>query len=378
MKTKCFVVVKLKKHFWFIKATLPREKHKTLSLNRNKKDKIELWGWKLKLNLIQSMNKQKAIMKIFKKVSTKWKIKSWKEQTWWWRDSSVDMTDGNKRRREKETKWGGNHFSSNHVALITPHKPTNCFCPFPLSAGLLNLPLDPISCSFCLLPFSKRQCASALKGWSSISYRLWSNCGKNTTKAFKRNGPNVEHPGAWRTSWLVTWPRPKRTWDPAELTATFTPSRLFGPVLWPDSVLKKIQAERSRKQEMRAESKRPQCIPSYPQCLAASWANTFSITADPSGNETSNPGSIGAALLSIDRQQRTSRGQLSQSMRLRHFVHFIPTTSATFHFFFFFPLLFAAPASALLRPHMFNTHTRTHTQTRISGSRCQPTGSSLG
>lgn len=51
-----------------MKATLPREKHKTLSLNRNKKDKIELWGWKLKLNLIQSMNKQKAIMKIFKKL----------------------------------------------------------------------------------------------------------------------------------------------------------------------------------------------------------------------------------------------------------------------------------------------------------------------
>lgn len=270
------------------------------------------------------------------------------------------MTDGNKRRRERETKWGGNHFSSNHVALITPHKPTNCFCPFPLSAGLLNLPLDPISCSFCLLPFSKRQCASALKGWSSISYRLWSNCGKNTIKAFKRNGPNVEHPGAWRTSWLVTWPRPKRTWDPAELTATFTPSRLFGPVLWPDSVLKKIQAERSRKQEMRAESKRPQCIPSYPQCLAASWANTFSITADPSGNETSNPGSIGAALLSIDRQQRTSRGATQPVDAARLFVHFIPTTSATFHFFFFFPLLFAAPASALLRPHMFNTHAHAH------------------
>lgn len=145
-------------------------------------------------------------------------------------------------------------------------------------------------------------------------------------------------------------------------TATLTPSGLFGPVLWPDSVLKKIQAERSRKQEMRAESKRPQCIPSYPQCLAASWANTFSITADPSGNETSNPGSIGAALLSIDRQQRTSRGATQPVDAARLFVHFIPTTSATFHFFFFFHYCLL-PRRPRCWDLICSTHTHTHTDT---------------
>ena len=111
-----------------------------------------------------------------------------------------------------------------------------------------------------------------------------------------------------------------------------------------------------QKTEMRAESERLRCIPSYPQCLAASPANTFSITADPSGNETSNPGSVGAALLSsIDNRERAA-ARLSQSMRLASSCTSFQQLLQLYTFFFHYCL-----QPRRLRPHMFNTHRHTHT-----------------
>lgn len=53
--------------------------------------------------------------------------------------------------------------------------------------------------------------------------------------------------------------------------------------------------------------------------------------------------------------RRDSASRCGSPLRALHSNNF-----CNFPLLFFFPLLFAAPASALLRPHMFNTHAHAH------------------